>query len=178
MREKERDKEKAFKELFEANYSKMYYAALFVVSNTDIARDMVNDVLAKLWENFDSCSNEYTPAYLFKITRNRCFDYLRHLNVENQYAKLYMDLYKSGIIDDESHDERMDIIYRVMNEMPTRTRFVVDQCYFEGKKYAEVAEILGISKDGVRKHIIKALTLLRSAFSVNYKKGQVPKNGY
>ena len=106
MKNGERNKEKAFKELFEANYSKMYYAALFVVSDADTARDMVNDVLARLWEDFDSCSNEYSPSYLFKIVRNRCFDYLRHLRVESQYAKLYMDLYKSGIIDDESHDER------------------------------------------------------------------------
>ena len=49
------------------------------------------------------------------------------------------------------------------------------QCYFEGKKYDEVAEILGLSRDGIRKNIMKGLALLRNAFSVNYKKGQGTK---
>lgn len=56
--------------------------------------------------------------------------------------------------------------------MPPRTKFVIEQCYFEDKKYQEVAEILGLSRDGVRKNIMKGLSMLRNAFSVKYKKGQ------
>ena len=53
--------------------------------------------------------------------------------------------------------------------MPERTKFVVDKCYMEGMKYVEVAEMMSISRDGVRKHITKALTMLRSAFSIEKK---------
>lgn len=58
-----------------------------------------------------------------------------------------------------------------MEAMPPRTKFIIEQCYFENKKYDEVAEILGLSCDGIRKNIMKGLALLRNAFSVNYKKG-------
>ena len=50
-----------------------------------------------------------------------------------------------------------------------KTKFVVDQCYLEGRKYVEVAEMMSISREGVRKHITKALNILRSAFNVEKK---------
>lgn len=77
---------------------------------------------------------------------------------------------------DDEEDERIAVIQQVMEEMPPRTKFVIEQCYFENKKYDEVAEILGLSRDGIRKNIMKGLALLRNAFSVNYKKGQVTKS--
>ena len=69
----------------------------------------------------------------------------------------------------------MAVIEQVMEAMPPRTKFIIEQCYFENKKYDEVAEILGLSRDGIRKTIMKGLALLRNAFSVNYKKGQGTK---
>ena len=42
-----------------------------------------------------------------------------------------------------------------------KTRRVLDLCYFQGKKYAEAAEVLGISANTVHKHISKAMAFLR-----------------
>ena len=78
-------------------------------------------------------------------------------------------------ISDDEEDERIAVIEQVMEAMPPRTKFIIEQCYFENKKYDEVAEILGLSRDGIRKNIMKGLALLRNAFSVNYKKGQGTK---
>lgn len=169
-------KESLFQELFTANYSRLYYAALYFVNDADTAKDMVNDVFTRLWEDFDGDADTYTVAYLIANIRNRCIDYLRHSEVEMRYAQLYVKLHSEGLLaENEEKDERLDRIYKVMEEMPARTRFVMDQCYFENKKYAEVAEILDITTNGVRKHIMKALEMLRNEFSVNYKKGQGPK---
>lgn len=40
----------------------------------------------------------------------------------------------------------------------------------EGKKYDEVAEMMGITRDGVKKHIMKGLKLMREAFDIKRKK--------
>ncbi len=169
-------KESIFQELFTTNYSRLYYAALYIVQDAETAKDMIDDVFAQLWENADDDMEIYTQAYLVTNIRNRCIDYLRHTEVENRYAQLYQKMNNDKILaEDENKDERLETIYKVMEMMPARTRFVMDQCYFENKKYAEVAEILGISTDGVRKQIMKALSMLRNAFSVNYKKGSYPK---
>lgn len=171
-------KESLFQELFTTNYSRLYYAALYFVNDAETAKDLVNDVFAKLWEGFDGDTEIYTTAYLIANVRNLCIDYLRHSEVEIRYAQLYVKLHSEGLLaEDDEKDERLDRIYKVIESMPARTRFVLDQCYFENKKYAEVAEILGITTDGVRKHIMKALEMLRNEFSVNYKKGQCSNNG-
>ena len=71
--------------------------------------------------------------------------------------------------EDEKEDERLKKIEKIINDMPDKTKFVVDQCYLEGRKYVEVAEMMSISREGVRKHITKALNILRSAFNVEKK---------
>lgn len=174
---KKAKKEDSFKELFDENYSRLFYAALFILNDEANAHDIVEEYLIDLWENYDP-DLTYAKAYLFNGIKRRCLDFIKHENVKNKYAQLYLALHNETNFhtSDDEEDERIAVIQQVMEEMPPRTKFVIEQCYFENKKYDEVAEILGLSRDGIRKNIMKGLTLLRNAFSVNYKKGQVTKS--
>ena len=169
---RESHREKAFRELFEENYSTMYHAAMVVIKDTDAAKDMIDDIFADLWEVFDETSECYTSAYLVRSVRNRCLDHLKHERVKTNFARIYIERYKSGALDEVSDDDRMEQALRVISEMPQRTQFVMEQCYLEDKKYGEVAELLGITNSGVKSHIMKGLDMLRNAFSINYKKGR------
>lgn len=143
----------------------MYYLALFMLKNTDAAQDVVHDIFADFWERYDSEKTVYQTSYFTTITRNKCLDIIKHDAVKMRYARMYIEMYRRGCLDDSLDDEeQMEIIYKTMEKMSPRTRLVMEQCYFENKKYVEVAEMLGLSKDGVRKHIIKALSMLREAF--------------
>lgn len=44
------NKRNQFKELFEQNYSKLYYVALTFVKDEEDAHDIVSDFFASLWE--------------------------------------------------------------------------------------------------------------------------------
>ena len=171
----EGEKETQFRELFTQNYSRLYHAALYLTNDSEAAKDVVNDTFASLWEEWQTGNAEkvYTYTYLFRMVRGRCVDLLRHQEVRSKHARLYKLLYQDGLLEeDEEKESRLDIIYKVMEEMPPRTRFVLEQCYFERKKYSEVAEIRGLSRDGIRAQVMKGLSMLRNVFSVNYKKGQ------
>jgi DNA-directed RNA polymerase specialized sigma subunit len=50
---------------------------------------------------------------------------------------------------------------------------LIKECYYENKKYQEVAENFGISISGVKKHIMKALKMLREEFNI---RKTVPEN--
>ena len=170
-------KEESFKELFDENYSRLFYAALFILNDEANAHAIVEEYLIDLWEDYDP-DLVYAKAYLFNGIKRRCLDFIKHENVKNKYAQLYLALHNETNFhtSDDEDDERITVIQQVMEEMPPRTKFIIEQCYFENKKYDEVAEILGLSRDGIRKNIMKGLALLRNAFSVNYKKGQVTKS--
>lgn len=167
MRERNTIKELRFREMFEAKYVKLYYSALNIVGNEDDARDIVDEYFATLWESYDPLSDSYNNTFLYNGVQRKCLDHLKHNKVRNRYESYVRDHNDSVaymLAHDESEDERLETIRKVIDDMPQKTRFVLDKCYMEGCKYVEVAEMMGISRDGVRKHITKALQLLRAAF--------------
>lgn len=166
-------KEQKFQELFTENYSRLFFAALYMINDSETSKDLVNDTFASLWENFDPNSSSYNFTYLYNSVRNRCIDWIRHSEVENRYIELCIQQNSINLLaEDEEKDERLAMIYKIIESMPPKTRFIMDQCYLQKKTYAEVADILSVSKDAIRMHIMKALEMLRNEFSVKYKKGQ------
>lgn len=163
-------KRNQFKELFEENYSKLYYVAVSIVGDEEDAHDIVSDFFASLWEHYGDETQVYNHTYLYRGVQRRCLDFIKHNKVKDKYNQYYLTESIPLFYDDETEDERLRKIEQVINDMPEKTKFVVDKCYMEGMKYVEVAEMLSISRDGVRKHITKALNMLRSAFSVEKKK--------
>lgn len=162
---KETIKEKQFKALFEKYYTKLYYSSLAIVRDEDDARDIVNDVFAHIWEKHDSFEDTVNSMYLYTSIRHRSLDHLKKKKVRDNYANNYIKNNDEGFLYDDEEEERIRQIQKVIDKMPEKTKYVLDQCYMEGKKYVEVASDIGISRDGVRKHIVKALRLLREAFS-------------
>lgn len=162
---KETIKEKQFKALFEKYYTKLYYSSLAIVRDEDDARDIVNDVFAHIWEKHDSFEDTVNSMYLYTSIRHRSLDHLKKKKVRDNYANNYMKNNDEGFLYDDEEEERIRQIQKVIDRMPEKTKYVLDQCYMEGKRYMEVASDIGISRDGVRKHIVKALRLLREAFS-------------
>ena len=71
----------------------MYYPKLvrfakeFVVLEED-AENITQDVFTDLWERRDAIDHiENVNAYLFRLVRNRCLDYLKHKVFEQKYAE-------------------------------------------------------------------------------------------
>ena len=163
------NKRNQFKELFEQNYSKLYYVALTFVKDEEDAHDIVSDFFASLWEQYDGDATLYKYGYLYRGVQRLCIDFIRHSKVKDRYSEIYLSETIPFFCEDEKEDERLKKIEKIINDMPDKTKFVVDQCYLEGRKYVEVAEMMSISREGVRKHITKALNILRSAFNVEKK---------
>ena len=94
--------------------------------------------------------------------RNKSIDFLRHQNIHEQYIQLYSELTKTYVETEyQEQDERMLSISRAMEKLTPHTRHILEECYIQRKKYQEVAEDLNISVSAVRKHIVKALQVIR-----------------
>ena len=83
--------------------------------------------------------------------------------------KSNMDFYR--IVTEEDADiapdemeERVQHIEKFIEQLTDPTKTILKECYFDNKKYQEVAEEFGISINGIKKHIMKALRLLREEF--------------
>ena len=58
-----------------------------------------------------------------------------------------------------------DILHYIANELKPQTKEVMMLRYSEGKKYADIASDLGISRVAVYKHLNKALKILKKQFT-------------
>ncbi len=161
----DRVQERDFEELYRKCYVRFYHYAFDFVEEEEVAKDIVNELFGDFWKRYDffasSLSNR--EAYLNRALRNRCINYLKHKAVERNAVQRYIEKKKECIDADVLvHEERMMRVERMMDKLAPRTRFILEQCYVEGKKYSELADDLGISIGMVHKHISKAMAFFRS----------------
>ena len=157
-----------FDDLFR-QYSKplFYYAAKFV--DDEAARDIVQDVFAKLWSDQTITIRQSLNALLFTMVRNSCLQQLEKQKVRNKYfesAKLklqeeelrfYMEE-KTSLLEQELENK----LNEVLGNLPDRCRQVFTMSRFENKKNKEIAAELDISIKAVEKQITKALGTIRT----------------
>lgn len=159
-----REQESTYKKLFRAQYPQLYYYALQVTHDEEASRDIVSETFAKLWQGWSSVDVARAPYMLMVSVRRRCVDFLRHRCVHSKYVDYYLhavDEAYSGSSDNVRMQREVAVLMSQLKE-PTRT--VLEKCYLEHKKYAEVAEEMHLSHDMVKRHISKALCILREKF--------------
>lgn len=149
--------------LFKEYYPQLYYYALHLIDDMEASKDITSDAFETIWVNYSKISKEAAKACLYTYVRNKCIDYLRHQSVHRQFVELYSELtHPYTEMRYREWDERILSIRKAMEKLTPHTRHILEECYVERKKYKEVAEELNISVSAVRKHIVKALQILRS----------------
>lgn len=164
----ERRNSEMFEDLFK-QYSKplFYYAAKFV--DDEVARDIVQDIFMKLWDDEQLTVRHSLNALLFTMARNRCLQHLEKLKVRNKYEvstqqklredelRFYMEE-KTSLIEQELETK----LNEVLNSLPERCRQIFVMSRYDNKKNREIAAELDISVKAVEKQITKALSTIRS----------------
>lgn len=140
----------------------MYYYALHIVNDESVAKDILNDVFAALWKNIATVKPEQINAYLLTSVRNRSVDHLRHQIMQDQYSDEYLHTVDEYY--DDYNDEKDRIVEEMLAQLSPPTDEILEMCYLKRMKYAEVAEKLDISTSTVKKHIVKALKILRERY--------------
>ena len=159
--QKRPDKEGRFRELFLSMHPKLIRYATTLIGDADEAKDMVSDVFGRAWEEFERLG-ESPSAWLYTATRNACLNRLKHLQVEQAHIEAIV-LATQADVDNGywEHEALLQKAEAIARSLPEPTCTVLRLCYWEKKTYQQVAGQLGISPDTVKKHISKALRMLR-----------------
>lgn len=154
-----------FEQIYTENYSRLYYYALHIVDDEEVCRDLINDVFMGLWKVFERIDGKHLNAYLLTSIRNKAVDHLRHSVQQTRYSEAYLHevdiFYQQGTGYSEDTDR---LVERMFDQLSPPTDEILRLCYLERMKYAEVAERLGISPHTVKKHVMKALKILREHY--------------
>jgi len=162
-----------FGELFVKDYSRMFYYALDFVGDKETARDIVSDVTCETWSKLGKLlaadPNLNISSYMLRAIRNSALNLLRHKAVEDTYIKKMLSVREDIAAEPtEEHEERLQLLWTTLESFDLETRRILKLCCFEGKKYKEVADELGITQGLVHKRISKAFAVLRKTFGVKF----------
>ena len=165
------DPTSVFERLFREHYSRFYSYAFSVLQSEEDSRDAVLEAFVDAWHHRDAIGKGKTEAYIFISLRNKC---LTRVNRRRPAFPLTSStLERLAAETDEAwreREERIDRIEQAIGRLPERTQYVLRQCYYERRTYREVALQLGITTDGVKKHITTALRALRTVFNIDKQK--------
>ena len=155
-------KEQQFKELFLSEYNRMYKAAYILLGDEDEAKDVVQDIFAKLWDGTVSIKEESQRTFLLTCVRNRCLNIIAQRQTHQEVIRFL----KPEAIDSEVYDEEIvDAVNRYVDERLTpQTSRIIKMHFNEDQSYKEKSNSLGISLSAVNKHIVQGLRKLRSSF--------------
>lgn len=154
--------EKVFDQLFEKLWEPLYNYAAAILEDSDLAKDMVQEVWIDFWERRHTIKNDNLKAYLFKAVRFRVFKEIRDSKLKATHLEALQILYE-GNPDEEitSDQERNKLIEDNLKTLPEKCKEVFTLRHINGLKNKEIAEELSITESTVENHITKAIKLIK-----------------
>jgi len=162
-----------FAVIYLSYYPKLLRFATEYVLLKEDAENIVQDLFVSLWENKYLLANaENLNAYLFKLVRNRCIDFLRvkirekdrNLRIQEIFEielKLKLDSLEDFDKQGYNEDNLARLISEAINSLPERCRQIFVMSKIEKMKYNEIADQLNLSINTIEKQVGIALKKLR-----------------
>lgn len=160
--------EKNFGTFYNTYYKRFVRYALYYVNDLHTAEDMTHDALLYYWEHKEQLPRETDVlGYILLSVKNKCLNYLKHLQVETDYSRKHSDLRDWEIdarimtLEDETYGaifskDIMDIVTTSLSSLPSQTQQIFILNRFENKSRKEIAAMLGVSQQKIDYHINKA----------------------
>ena len=148
----------------------LYRLALRITLNNAEAEDIVQETMNKVWNKRDSWDTiESIEAFCLTICRNLALD--KNKKMENKNSSLEEtkkesldDSYASNPEERAMQRDRIKLVRDIINNLPEKQRSVMQLRDFEGRSYKEIADILGISEEGVKVNIFRARQTIKQKY--------------
>ena len=158
------DDVKAFNRIFLTYQPKLFIFINGFIKDTEASKDLCEDVFLKIWQHRKRIENvENLNSFLFKMTQNAIFNYLKHNKISHEYVSQML----MGSVESENAEEMIlyhllqEDIDKVVDQLSEQRRNVFRLSREEGYSNAEISTQLNISKRTVENHITASLHTLR-----------------
>lgn len=138
---------------------KLFRLALRITFDRAEAEDVVQDTMIRVWNKREEWTQFGSiEAYCLTVAKNLAID--RSQKKEAQNVELTPEMEEeseiSGPYDQLVNNERMSIIYRLINELPEKQRLIMQLRDIEGESYKEIAKILNLTEEQVKVNLFRA----------------------
>ena len=144
-------KELQFERLYQRHKDKVYRLCLGFVPEKELANDLFQEILIKIWRHLDSFKGESDiSTWIYRIAYNSALTFsAREKKKSENHAEMTENLDLSEPENYAQEQEiRIQLLYQAINEMPELDR-VIATLLLENTAYKGIAEISGISENYV-----------------------------
>jgi len=155
----------AFDKVYDLYSHKLFSFVFKILKNEDEADDIVQEVFVKIWESRNKL-NDYKllNSYIFTIAYNNSIDLIRKRINNKKYIEYLKNSatvnFASTTINQLEFNELSNNLKKIITQLPDRQKQVYLLHREKGLTYPEIAQQLGISKNTVENHMVKALKYL------------------
>ncbi len=153
--------EQDFVRLIRENERVIYKVCSFYVSDTFTLADLYQEVVFNLWRGFPKFRNDCSPGtWIYRVALNTCISGMRKAKKHPRSDYPIEELSDWLIEQDNSLDENIREMYRMINRLKTLEKVVV-LLYLEEKSYQEIADITGLTLSNVATKLKRAKEKLK-----------------
>ena len=166
-----RNDTKAFTELYNRYWEKLFAVAFNRTNHLQDAEEIVQDVFLSLWKRRSMLNLQYQiNTYLSTAVRYQIINRLAKQQVQKKHLE---SLHQKGELSTNTTDlwlsekELKARLEACVTQLPKKCRLVFELSRNEGKTTKEIAQELNIAEKTVEAHMSKALMHLRESLQVS-----------
>ncbi|MBI3698622.1 MAG: sigma-70 family RNA polymerase sigma factor [Acidobacteria bacterium] len=160
--------EMAFREIVERHQSKVFSIIYGIIRHRNDAEDIAQQVFTKVYfsiRGFDLRSSLLT--WIYKITVNECYDYLRKQKVRRLVYESDMSEEEARRLENieipgsrqqpvDENLEKRDYVMKLLLKVPEEERMLLIEKEVEGKTVEELAAATGLNENTIKVKLFRA----------------------
>jgi RNA polymerase sigma-70 factor (ECF subfamily) len=154
--------EAVYSKVFRTHSKTIFNFIYYKYGNEEKAHDAVQEAFLKLWENCAKVPADKAKSFVYTVANNLYLNVIKADKVRMKYAEKVSSatdtISPEHVMEEKQFREKLE---RALDSLPEnqRTTFLLNRV--DGMKYAEIAEMEGVSVKAIEKRMHLALQSLR-----------------
>lgn len=156
--------EKAFDTLFNLYLPRLYPFIIKFTRSEQAAQEIIQETFIRVWLSRDKLTEVENPGgWLFKVTSNECYSYLRKSVLNNKFSNILSTEPDPVNATHEEVDlkELNRLIGEAVNKLPPQRKKIYQMSRDQGKSIPEIAAALNLSPNTVKNALVTSLKYIR-----------------
>lgn len=137
---------------------RLFRYALKLTTDTESAKDLVQEAFLKLWNNREKVTTEYAKPFLYRVLFNKMVDDKRKMK-----RITHMEVMPEQVGKERVYNEEKEIIEQAFEQLEDKQKKIIMLRDWDGYSYEEIAEILEINLNQVKVNLFRARKKMKIA---------------
>lgn len=147
---------------------KLYRLALRITLDSAEAEDIVQDTMIRVWNKRDEWAQfNSIEAFCLTVARNLAIDRSQKSEAQNIELTTETQEMSDGSTPERQleRSEQMDLVRKLINELPEKQRAIIQLRDIEEKSYKEIADVMQLTEDQVKVTLFRARQRIKAKYN-------------